>query len=142
MGILPQGSSHGDQVNLLVLDDLVGEKRVADSAHANDGHFHFLSNVLGLRNEEALHAFEGSWRASAETAGNVNDVDARGNQFCRELLGVLDASSLCFEVIGAESIEQQLVSDLLSDAGYDFEGESDSVGQRATVLVGALVCER
>ena len=146
LGVGELGAAHDHEVNLVVLEDLLGELGRVDAADADGGHAGLAADARGVVYIEAGLEVD---RRHLERVGGSDDVAARDVEHVdaglaghlAELDGVLDGHAVLEAVVERADAHEQghVLGDVLADGADAGERELGAVLQGAAPLVVSVV---
>ena len=146
LGIAQVGAAHHADVGGTVLDQLLGNPCLVNTADRGDGNVDVLFDLARAGGVRSLLRAGGGNRGAALDGGaarNVDHIDAGLLQATRDIDHIVEGQAAIGVLVARNTnVDDEVLAAALANLGDDLEQEAHAGVERATVLVGALVVER
>ena len=146
LGVGELGSAHNHEVDLVLLEDLLGDLRGVDTSDADGGHAGLAADACRVVDVEARcqvdgRNLEGIRGGDDIAAGDVEHVDAGFARHLAERDRVLNAHAALEAVVMSVDAHEQghILRDVLADRADAGEWELGAILQAASPFVAAVV---
>ena len=146
LGIAQIGAAHHADVGSTVLDQLLGNPCLIDTADRGNGNIHMLLDLAragGVRGLLRTGGGNGGAALDGSAARHVDHVDAGLLQATRDIDHVVEGQAAIGVLIARDTdVDDKVLAAALANLGDDLEQEAHTGIERAAILVGTFVVER